>query len=772
LQITDLQEGNFYIVMEDEAGCRDTTADFNVTFPAPFEFAAVVTADELCFGEFAGLIELQCFGGTGTTGIINAAGEEFFCGQTIDGLSCGNYTYTAEDENNCVLVSTASVACPSELVFDPTVTNIDCFGDDDGIIFGTVFGGSGELTANWTLNGDALDESQGVSPFDVSLENLDEGFYNLILTDANGCGITTELEVTEPDEITYELIVTDATCFSFCNGILDTSPTGGTGPFTINTFNAQENNVPLNELCAGDYLVVIEDSEGCSVNDSISVGEPTVITFSSDTTDVTCFAQCDGVFQLFEVAGSAEGFTYDITPATNTCVFPCGGPSVAFNDLCSGQYTITITSSNGCTQTAAAFVDTPAPLQFDYVTENVSCFAFGDGSVNISNVVGGTVPFVTSLNETEYLPFDSTALYTDLISGDYFITVVDSNECSTTNYFTITEPELLTLVIDSTVACTCGGICDGIVQYTPAGGTPNYQYLIKPDSILGPAFGLVNGICAGDYELFLIDANGCLDSAEFTITEPDPLSIEILLDAPSCTGMNDGSAEIIVGGGTGELTFYIDPDTYEVEPLDSITFGLSLLAEDTLYLELADENGCRILDTLGIVPDILTDMILTMTSTPETCWNALDGTATVAVQNGNPPLSYEWDDNLLQTTATAMGLSPNASYLVRVTDAIGCNLTSSVFVDANIGCFFIATAITPNGDGVNDTWVLGGFEYYSECKINVVNRWGQVVFSSTGYNAQWDGRFNGQLLPVADYYFTIDYASDKEVIMGTVTIKY
>jgi gliding motility-associated-like protein len=310
------------------------------------------------------------------------------------------------------------------------------------------------------------------------------------------------------------------------------------------------------------------------------------------------------------------------------------------------------------------------------------------------------------------------------------------------------------------------------VQYTPAGGTPNYQYLLTPDSILGPAFGLVNGICAGEYELFLIDANGCLDSAEFTITEPDPLSIEVLLDAPTCTGMNDGSAEIIVGGGTGELTFYVDPDTYEVEPLDSVTFGLSLLAEDTLYLELADENGCRILDTLGIVPDIITDMILTMTSTPETCWNALDGTATVAVQNGNPPLSYEWDDNLLQTTATAMGLSPNASYLVRVTDAIGCNLTSSVFVEANIGCFFIATAITPNGDGVNDTWVLGGFEYYSECKVNVVNRWGQVVFSSTGYNAQWDGRFNGQLLPVADYYFTIDYASDKEVIMGTVTIKY
>ncbi len=772
LEITDLAEGNYYIILEDEAGCRDTTADFNVTFPAPFEFAAVVTVDELCFGEFGAVVELQCTGGTGTTSIVNAAGQAFFCGQSIDGLSCGNYTYTAEDENNCTVVSTASVACPAELVFTPTVTNIDCFGDDDGIIFGTVFGGTGELTASWSLNGEPLNESQGNSPFDVSLENLDEGIYNLLIEDVNGCSIEQQLEITEPEEIVYELIVTDASCFSFCDGILDSSPSGGTGPFTVDTFDEQENNIPINELCAGNYLVVIEDSEGCIVTDSITVGEPTEITFLSDTTDVTCFAQCDGVFQLFEVAGSSGGFTYDIDPQTNTCAFPCSGSDVTFTDLCSGEFTITITASDGCTQTASAFINSPAPLQFDFVTENVSCFTFGDGSVNVSNVVGGTEPFTITLNDTEYLPFDSLASYPDLIPGDYFVTVIDSNECSTTNYFTITEPTLLTVEIDSTIACSCGGICDGIVQFTPAGGTPNYQYLLVPDSILGPAFGIVNGICAGDYELFLIDANGCLDSAEFTITEPDPLTIEVLLDAPTCTGMNDGSAEIIVGGGTGALTFYVDPDTYELEPLDSVTYGISQLAEDTLYLELSDENGCRILDTLGIVPDIITDMILTMTSTPETCWNALDGTATVAVQNGNPPLSYEWDDNLLQTTATAMGLPPNAEYVVRVTDEIGCNLTASVFVEANIGCFFIATAITPNGDGVNDTWVLGGFEYYPECKVNVFNRWGQTVFASTGYPAQWDGRFNGQLLPVADYYFTIDYAPDQEVIMGTVTVKY
>lgn len=774
LEITDLNEGSFYITMEDAAGCRDTTDVFNVSFPAPFTFEAAVISDELCFGENAGVIEMQCSGGTGITTIQDASGAAFFCSQFVDGLTCGTYTFTAEDENNCVITRTASIACPAQLVFNPTITNIECFGDDNGIIFGNVFGGTGQLTANWTWNGDAFNELQGPTPLNINLQNLDEGFYSVTITDANNCSIQSDLEITEPDEITYELVVTNASCFSFCDGILDTAPTGGTGAFTITTVNESGNTTPLNALCAGDYEVIIEDGVGCIVTDSITVGEPTQITFLADTTDVTCFGQCDGEFRLFEVSGSAEGFTYDITPSTSTCAFPCAGPEVVYTDLCTGQYTITITSADGCEATAQAFVDTPGPLQFDFVTENVRCFTFGDGSVSVSNVVGGTQPFTISLNDTDYEPFDtdSNYVYSDLIPGDYFIVVVDSNDCSATNYFTITEPDLLTVTVDTTIACSCGGVCDGIVQFTPAGGTPNYQYLLVPDSILGPAFGLINGICAGDYEMFLIDANGCRDSADFTITEPDPLTIEILLDAPTCTGMNDGSAEVTVGGGTGTLTLYVDPDTYEVEPIDSVTFGISKLAEDTLYFELADENGCRILDTLGIVPDIITDMILTMSSTPETCWNELDGTATVAVQNGNPPLSYEWDDNLLQTTATAMGLAPNAEYEVRVTDAIGCNLTASVFVEANIGCFFIATAITPNGDGVNDSWVLGGFEYYPDCKINVFNRWGQTVFSSTGYSGQWDGRLNGQLLPVADYYFTIDYAPDEEVIMGTVTIKY
>lgn len=770
--IDNLPEGEYIIYMRDELDCRDTTEVFTVEFADPLELSLDLISDELCAGELAGTFEINCSGGTGALTINDQNSVNYVCGQILDGLSCINYTITASDENGCELSESIQIACPAALEYDPIITDVSCFDANDGVITGAITGGTGALDVTWTYEGEIIETLEGTAPINVNLSGLDGGQYSVSISDANGCELNGDFTIIEPEEIVPVLEPFPASCFGFCDGSFTNNSFGGSGILTTTAEDSLGNNVPVDQLCAGIHIITITDESGCSAQDTIDILQPTDITYLADTTNATCNQSCDGQVALNEVAGSFGGYTYSIDPSLATCAGTCSGTEVLFTDLCAGGYVVTITDQNGCTKNVDFTVNEPEALDFGLDITNVTCFSLNNGTVAVTEIIGGTAPFGVSLNEGDFFPFIPDSTFEDLIPGDYIIEVVDSNNCAASQNFTITEPDLLTITLDTTIACSCGGICDGVLQYLGEGGTPNYQYLLMPDSILGPGFGVVNGICAGDYEIFLIDANECTDSLEFTITEPDPLTIEVLLDAPTCTGMNDGSAEITVGGGTGELSFFVQPDDYIAEPIDSVTYGLSELIEDSLFLELSDENGCRIFDTLAIVPDIITDMILTMSQTPETCWNAIDGTATVAVQNGNPPLSYEWDDNLLQTTATAMGLAPNAEYTVRVTDDIGCNLTASVFVEANIGCFFIATAITPNGDGVNDSWVLGGFEYYPEVQVNVFNRWGQTVFSSTGYNAQWDGRFNGQLLPVADYYFTIDYAADKEVIMGTVTIKY
>ncbi len=80
-------------------------------------------------------------------------------------------------------------------------------------------------------------------------------------------------------------------------------------------------------------------------------------------------------------------------------------------------------------------------------------------------------------------------------------------------------------------------------------------------------------------------------------------------------------------------------------------------------------------------------------------------------------------------------------------------------------------AFTPNRDQVNETWEIENRESYPEMRVEVFNRWGNKVFSSSaGYNTPWDGTYNGEVLPVATYYYIIYLNSSEKPISGNVTI--
>ena len=77
---------------------------------------------------------------------------------------------------------------------------------------------------------------------------------------------------------------------------------------------------------------------------------------------------------------------------------------------------------------------------------------------------------------------------------------------------------------------------------------------------------------------------------------------------------------------------------------------------------------------------------------------------------------------------------------------------------------------TPNGDGVNDTWDIDNIDLYPEVEINVFNQWGNKVFESTGYFEPWDGTYNGNPLPAATYYYTLDLKNGDAPYSGSITI--
>ena len=84
---------------------------------------------------------------------------------------------------------------------------------------------------------------------------------------------------------------------------------------------------------------------------------------------------------------------------------------------------------------------------------------------------------------------------------------------------------------------------------------------------------------------------------------------------------------------------------------------------------------------------------------------------------------------------------------------------------------------TPNGDGINDVWVIDNIENYPLAKIEIFDRWGQLVFRTIGYppSKRWEGRNKGKPLPSATYYFVIDLKDptiEKQLYTGSLTIVY
>jgi len=137
-------------------------------------------------------------------------------------------------------------------------------------------------------------------------------------------------------------------------------------------------------------------------------------------------------------------------------------------------------------------------------------------------------------------------------------------------------------------------------------------------------------------------------------------------------------------------------------------------------------------------------------------------------------LTYLWSpgtflDNSRITRPTVSGAHDDFVLKLTATSADGCVASDDVVVKV-LKAVKVPNAFSPNGDGINDTWVIQYLESYPGCTVEVYNRYGQLVYHSTGYDKPWDGRFNGQSLPVGVYYWIINPKNGREQINGSVTI--
>lgn len=525
------------------------------------------------------------------------------------------------------------------------------------------------------------------------------------------------------------------------------------------------------DLYEGDYILYTEDSNGCKDTVEFAVVAPPEIEAAFEIADDnSCFGEADalivlpdstltgGTGSLLPVAQDPQGST--INPVLNEGIYTWDGLECIDGD---GEFVFTVSDANGCTRKDTLQVNCPEPFDVAFASGDVVCAGDADGFIAVE-ASGGSGSLVLT-NSTEIVPAEEGLM--DLGPSIYQVYVLDSLNCSSdTAVIQINEPAALEINIGDITNPSCGLDCDGEVALTALGGSGDLDVSYFNTTTGGVSADSI-GLCAGDYVATVTDTSGCQLTALFEVDAPAPLDFLIAPSNATCTGMSNGSADIFPIGGT------VSDEEYDWVVLDTAgnVANLNNLSEMTYTALVTDQIGCSYAETFDIGIDFVTDMELNTLTSPVTCWNAADGTATVSVNGGEAPFTFEWSDPFVQTTSTAVGLTED-TYTVVVTDALGCRRTASQFVDAIEGCLFIADALTPNGDNNNDDWVVGGLEDYPDSKVMVFNRWGQKLFETVGGQERWDGRFNGARLPVADYYYTIELFPEALPIRGTVTIKY
>ncbi len=623
--IVNVPAGNYTLTVTDANGC---TAVVTYTVSEPAVLTANANIDDVnCFGGNDGAIDLTVSGGTPTYTYLWSNGSTT---EDLTSLTAGIYGVTITDANSCTFSSTYTVAEPSVLAITSVVSDVLCNGGTDGSVDITIFGGTPQYSFNW---------SNGATTEDVT--NLSAGTYTVTITDANGCTLVENATVNEPQLLTVVGTVENVTCFGASDGSVDLTVTGGVAPYTF-AWDNNNSSEDINGLPGGTYNVTVTDANGCTVSDSYTVLEPTLLTATLSSTDVVCFGGNDGEIDL-TVSGGTPQYTFN---------WSNGETTEDITTLVAGTYTVTITDANGCTLVQSATINEPDQILISTQTvQNVTCFNGNDGSIEIT-ITGGTSPYTYAWSNGE-----TTASIFNLIAGNYEITVLDVNNCGIVRTFTITQPDEV-IANEVITNVLCNGNETGSIELNVTGGVSPYTFVWSNSQTTQSIFNLEAGI----YSVTITDANLCTSTFTYTVTQPDELATQLTPTSATCSDVADGSIDLTVTGGVAPYTFFWS--TFEfTEDISNLTGGRYVVI-------VTDFNGCTAIDS--VVVDVPQQLAIVGIPKGAGCGNDDNGEIGVSVTGGTSPYTYLWSDGATTEDRTDL---PAGQYCLTVTDANGCEAT-------------------------------------------------------------------------------------------------
>jgi gliding motility-associated-like protein len=291
----------------------------------------------------------------------------------------------------------------------------------------------------------------------------------------------------------------------------------------------------------------------------------------------------------------------------------------------------------------------------------------------------------------------------------------------------------------------CYGGDGGEAEAFPSNGVPPYTYEWNTGAISKTVAGLMANI---NYVVTVTDGEGCKMSATVNLVGPQQLLSETVASASGCSEGASGQATVTPSGG-------VAPYTYHWSNGDKDKTADNLVPGDTYSVTVTDLNGCTVIDNAP-VPEVNP---LTAVGVSVSDSGGPSGQACVVVTGGTWPYSYYWPEYETVTDSCLTELFPD-TYVVRVTDANGCQIVKVIKVDDSTECGEVRTVITPEGDGKNEEFVIKCLSRFNDNTLEIYNRWGQLVYHTEDYNDDnlWRGTtMNGSDVPDGVYYYVFNY---------------
>jgi len=450
VEFGSLSAGTYYLTADDFGGCTAKTESFIINTSNAFDFGLYVVNNSSCYSTPTGKIFVT---GQTNPGPYSYLWVDNTTGSTLTGLTAGIYSVQVTDGQGNSKIKNIEVTDTASLgVVQITLTQPTCF------------------TATGALN---ITISGGTSPFYYSantgyyditydrnfvMTGLTSGNYDISVIDAGLCTLDFTATLNNDNGVTSVSIDgTNSTC-STSNGLINISVVGGTGPYNYGLItpsgdttiiSTTTTNHIFENLSSGTYTAYMEDSTGCYFDDEIEILSEDKFTLNYSLSGTTCSSNNGSLFAYIST-GATPPFDYYLN---TTSIIDTNLTGVTFQNLTEGQYLLRVIDSTGCEQTKNIQVTSSNGVDFSLYP--ISCVNGNDASIT-ALITEGVPPFTFNWS-SNVSGNPQSIIASGLTSGNYSLTIEDSNGCTLTrettiNCFTVTTSYQTYIVNSQTFA--------------------------------------------------------------------------------------------------------------------------------------------------------------------------------------------------------------------------------------------------------------------------------------------------------------------------------